>query len=238
MTNLTVQLLGIGAVKLSDGEKTIYVDAFTNPDFVKPHVVEKADLILLTHDDQDHFGFEETAQAALETRAIVVGPPGIAYPLLAETKLPPEQLQITYPIHFKQPLTEEINGIKLKIYQTTHFVDWEPPHISFLLEIGGKRIYIAGDTYMMDAEDPDLQNLDAVLYSFVFKDLSAPTIMDDHLEKLAVVQTQFSPRYLLPSHLVECDWAIDPTALKKEIIRRKIKDVVVLEDSEQIFEIM
>ena len=52
MSKVTIRLLGIGAVKLSDGEKTIYVDAFTQPNYVKPHHVEKADLILLTHDDQ------------------------------------------------------------------------------------------------------------------------------------------------------------------------------------------
>lgn len=197
----------------------------------------KADLILLTHDDGDHFGFQETARAALDTGAMVVGPPGIAYPLLAETKLPPEQLKIIYPIHFKQPLTEEIAGIKLKVYQTTHFVDWEPPHVSYLINFGGKRIYITGDTYMMDEEDPDLQNLDAVIYSLVFKDLSAPTIMADHLKKLEAVQRQFSPQYLLPNHLVTCDWTIDPSALKKEVSQRGFKDIIILEDAREIFEI-
>jgi L-ascorbate metabolism protein UlaG (beta-lactamase superfamily) len=237
LSKITIQLPGIGAVKLSDGEKTIYVDAFTNPDFVKPHVVDQADLILLTHDDQDHFGFKETAQVALDTGAMVVGPPGIAYPLLADAKLPPEQLKIIYPVHFKQPLIEEVNGFKLKIYQTTHFIDWEPPHVSFLLEFGRKRIYIAGDTYMMDEEDADLQNLDAVLYSLVFKDLSMPTIMDEHLAKLEAVQTQFNPRYLLPSHLVACDWTINPTELKTEVARRELKNIIVLEDAQQVFEI-
>ena len=139
MSKITIQLLGIGAVKLSDGQKTIYVYAFTKSEYVKPHSVDKADLILLTHDDQDHFGFHETARTALDTGAMVVGPPGIAYPLLADTQLPASQLQIVYPIHFKQPITMEVNGIKLKIYQTTHFVDWEPPHVSYLIEFGGKR---------------------------------------------------------------------------------------------------
>jgi hypothetical protein len=168
---------------------------------------------------------------------MVVGPPGIAYPLLAETKLSPKQLKIIYPIHFKQPLSEEISGIKLKIYQTTHFIDWEPPHISLLLEFGGKCIYIAGDTYMMDEEDPDLQNQDAILYSFVFKDLSAPTIMDDHLAKLEAVQTQFNPRYLLPNHLIDCDWTVNPLTLKKEVDQSGLKNIVVLEDSQQVFKI-
>jgi L-ascorbate metabolism protein UlaG (beta-lactamase superfamily) len=237
VSKLTIQLLGIGAVKLSNEEKIVYVDAFTGPDFVKPHAVERADLILLTHNDQDHFGFKETAQTALATGAMVVGPPGIAYPLLADAKLPPERLKIVYPSHFKQPLSEEIGGFKLKIYQTTHFIDWEPPHVSFLLEFDGKRIYIAGDSYMMDEEDPDLQNLDMVLYSLVFKDLSIPTIIDDHLAKLEAVQTQFNPRYVLPNHLVACDWTIDPTALKNEVNRRGLKNIVVLEDARQVFKI-
>jgi L-ascorbate metabolism protein UlaG (beta-lactamase superfamily) len=237
MVNLTIQLLGIGAVKLSDGEKVIYVDAFTKPEYVKPHPVDRVDLILLTHDDADHFGCQETAQVALDSGAMVVGPPSIAYPLLAEANLPPEQLKIIYPPHFKQPLIKTVNGFKLKVYQTTHFVDWEPPHLSFLLEFGGKRLYIAGDTYMMDEEDLDLQNLDVVLYSLVFKDMLAPTIMDDHLEKLTTVQSKFGPRYLLPSHLVTCDWTIDPTTLKNEVERRGYENIVVLDDAEQVFEL-
>ena len=59
MNTVSVNLLGIGAVKISDGEKIIYIDAFS--EFVKSKPVERADLILLTHDDGDHFGVKETA---------------------------------------------------------------------------------------------------------------------------------------------------------------------------------
>jgi L-ascorbate metabolism protein UlaG (beta-lactamase superfamily) len=237
MSRVTIQLLGIGAVKLSDGQKTIYVDAFTKSEYVKPHSVDKADLILLTHDDGDHFGFQETAQAALDTGAMVVGPPGIAYPLLADTQLPASQLQIIYPIHFKQPIITEVSGIKLKVYHTTHFVDWEPPHVSYLIEFGGKRIYIAGDSYMIDEDDLDLHGLDALLYSFVFKDLSVPTIMADHLNMLEAVQKQFSPQYLLPNHLVACDWTVDPAALEQAVKQRGLENIVVLKDAQETFDL-
>ena len=80
-----------------------------------------------------------------------------------------------------------------------------------------------------------LLGIGAVKLSLVFKDMAAPTIMNDHLEKLATVQVQFSPRCLLPNHLIACEWTIDPTALKREINRRGFKDIVVLEDTRQEF---
>ncbi len=119
MSKVEVNLLGIGAVKLRSEQTIIYIDAFS--DLVKPQGVEKADLILITHADRDHFEPQETARAAMATGAIVVGPPGIAYPLLANTPLPAQQLRIIYPIHFKKPISEEMCGIKLKVYQTRHF---------------------------------------------------------------------------------------------------------------------
>jgi len=234
VSKVTVNLLGAGAVKISSGEKVIYIDAFS--DWLKLSGVEKADLILITHDDGDHFGAKETAQAALDTGAMVVGPPGIAYPLLADEGFPKERLRIIYPIHLKQPVTEEVSGINLKVYQTTHFVDWHPPHVSYLIELAGKRTYVTGDSYVMDDADPDLQHLDAIVYSLVPKDLAAPGVMAAHVAALEDVQRRFSPRYVLPSHLVDCDWTVEPADLKKAIEVRGLEDIIVLETNEETFE--
>jgi len=111
MNTLKINLLTISAIKMSDGRKTIYVDAFA--DQVKPFEVEEADLILATHADGDHFHPHKTARAARKTGAMVVGPPSIAYPLLADERFPPEQLEIIYPIHLTKPIIQEIRGVKL-----------------------------------------------------------------------------------------------------------------------------
>jgi L-ascorbate metabolism protein UlaG (beta-lactamase superfamily) len=235
VSKVTVNLLGAGAVKISGGEKVIYVDAFS--EWLKLSGVTQADLILITHDDGDHFGASETAQAALDTGATVVGPPGIAYPLLADEGFPKEQLRIIYPIHFKQPVTEEVSGVRLKVYQTTHFVDWHPPHVSYLLELAGKRIYVTGYSYVMDDDDPDLQRLDAILYSLVPKDLAASGVVEAHVAALEDVQSRFGPRYVLPSHLVDCDWTVEPADLKRAIQARGLENIVVLETKEETFEI-
>lgn len=235
MGKVTVNLLGAGAVKISGGERIVYIDAFS--DWLKLSGVEKADLILFTHDDGDHFGAKETARAALDTGAMVVGPPGIAYPLLADEGFPKERLRIIYPVHLKQPATEEVRGVTLKVYQTTHFVDWHPPHVSYLIELAGKRLYVTGDSYVMDDEDPDLQHLDAIVYSLVPKDLAAAGVMEAHVAALVDVQERFGPRYLIPNHLIDCEWTVVPADLRKAVEAQGLENVVVVETKEETFEI-
>jgi L-ascorbate metabolism protein UlaG (beta-lactamase superfamily) len=235
VSRVAINFLGAGAARIGDGQKTIYIDAFS--EWLNLSGVKKADLILVTHDDGDHFGAKETAQAVLDTGAMVVGPPSIAYPLLADQGFPKEQLRVIYPVHLKQPVVEEVRGVRLKVYQTTHFVDWHPPHVSYLIELGGKRLYVAGDSYVMDDEDPNLQHLDAVVYSLVPKDLAAPGVMEAHVAALEDVQRHFSPRYLLPSHLVDCEWTVAPADLKKAVDARGLQNIVVVETKEETFEI-
>lgn len=235
MYKVKVNLLGMGAVKISDGGKSIYVDAFSK--WVKPFLVGKADLILVTHDDEDHFGSRETGHASTESGAIVVGPPSIAYPLLVNEQLSPEKLQIIYPLHLKKPITKQIHGIDLKVYQTRHFLDWEPVHISYLIRLCEKRLYITGDSSMMDEDDPDLKQLDALIYNLVPRDVSDASVMNDHISALEEIQKKFHPRFLLPNHLLHCNWTVEPRDLKKEVEKRGLERIVVIEDEREGFEI-
>lgn len=233
MSNVEVNMPGIGAVKLCSEQVIIYIDAFS--ELVKPPHVEKADLILITHADGDHFAPQETARAAMETGAVVVGPPGIAYPLLANTPLPANQLRIIYPIHFKKPVSEEICGVKLKVYQTKHFNDWEPDHISYLIELGGKKFYVTGDSSMLDETDPDLKQIDAILYSLVM-DFSTAEAVDAHVSALEKVQHDFAPCYILPNHLLHCNWTIEPAVLQEAVRQKGLGGIVILENEKQVFE--
>jgi L-ascorbate metabolism protein UlaG (beta-lactamase superfamily) len=231
MSNVEVSLLGIGAVKLSSEQATVYIDAFS--ELVKPQHVEQADLILVTHADGDHFEPQGTARTALETGAIVIGPPGIAYPLLTSTSLPAKQLRIIYPLHFKKPINEEVCGVKLRVYQTRHFNDWEPDHISYLIELGDKKVYITGDSSMLDETDPDLKGLDGILYSLVMD----PLDIGAHVSALKNIQRKFAPSYLFPNHLLHCQWTIEPNVLREAVKQEGLKGILIAEDENQIFEI-
>lgn len=234
MNKVEVNLLGIGAVRLSSAQATIYIDAFS--ELVKPQHRERADLILVTHADGDHFEPQETARAAIEMGAMVVGPPGIAYPLLANTPLPAKQLRIIYPIHLKKPVREEICGIKVKVYQTKHFNDWEPDHISYLIELGGRKFYITGDSSTIDETDPDLKQIDGMIYSLVM-DFSTPEAVRAHVEAIEKVQQKFTPRFIFPNHLIHCQWTIEPTVLQESVRQKGLAGVLIAEDEKQVFEI-
>jgi L-ascorbate metabolism protein UlaG (beta-lactamase superfamily) len=235
MSKVEVNLLGIGAVELRSEQIVVYIDAFS--ELVKPQRVRKADLILVTHADGDHFEPQETARVAIETGAVIIGPPSIAYPLLANSNLPAKQLRIIYPIHFKKPIREELCGVKLKVYQTRHFNDWEPDHISYLVELGGKKFYVTGDSSMLDETDLDLKQLDGIMYSMVM-DTSAPGAADAHVSAIEKVQQEFAPRYILPNHLIHCDWTIAPSVLQEAVRQRRLTGVIVVVDEEQVVEIL
>ncbi|MBN1304760.1 MAG: MBL fold metallo-hydrolase [Anaerolineales bacterium] len=234
MSVISVQLLGIGALKIESEKGTIFIDAFSP--YVNP-LPEKADLILITHDDPDHFGSQEVAEAAIRTGAMVVGPPGIAYPLLAQTELPAQQIRIIYPVHLGKPISETINGVHLKVYQTRHFIDWEPPHISYLIKMNGEKIYVTGDSNMLDESDPDLHDLDALVYSLVPKDLSAPGVMAGHIAALRKIKMQYSPQTILPNHLLHCDWTVNPKKLGQAVAEADLDGVEVFTDVKQRLEI-
>lgn len=227
-----INLLGLGSAKMMTDHKTIYIDAFVEHESVKPFQVGQADLLLFTHDDHDHFCPKKTAQAARETGAVVVGPPSIAYPLLVDEKLPPDQLQVFYPVHFKQPIKQDVWGISLKIYQTQHFFDWHPVHVSYLIEVDGKKLYHTGDSAMIDAEDQDLQRLDVLMYNLV-----KPEKDPAQVDVLEEAYNTFQPRHLIPTHLLGCDWTFSIPDLKKEVERRGLDRVVIIEDEQQVLEI-
>lgn len=222
-----ISLLGVEAVKICDGQQTVFIDAFA--DGIPPFSLTNADVILITHDDGDHFSSAKVAEAARTTGATVVGPPSIAYPLLAEQKLPPGQLAIIYPNHFKKPIVREIRGVKLKVYQTKHDGDWHPVHVSYLITMGTTKLYHTGDSSMIDEGDPDLKNLDVLFHVFNTKDAS-------QVSQLEEVRRKLVPRCLIPIHL-NCSWTMTTADFSREIERRKLEGFAVIGEKNKPFEI-
>lgn len=231
MSSVTISPLGISAARIENGDATLYVDAFA--DHAPPFEAHRADLILVTHDDGDHFLPNLAARAAQQTGATIVGPPSIAYPLLAEEGFPAERLEILYPIHLTKPIDQEVRGVRLRVYQTTHFNDWHPVHVSYLIEMGGKRIYATGDSYVIDGNDPDLQELDAILLNLVLPEMD-PAAYADVVED---VQTRFRPRQIIANHLIGCDWTVTPDQLRREVEERGLARVVIPKTPHQAVEI-
>ena len=105
-----------------------------------PEMNEKADLILITHSHSDHFQ-EETVEQLMGDRTIVIAPLKVA------KKLVPSKTMIAEP-----GKEEDLGWVRVKaVYAYNlglkgHVFHKKGACVGYLLTIGGKTIYHAGDT--------------------------------------------------------------------------------------------
>lgn len=220
--SVQISMFGLGAMKITNGETIIFIDAFADTKEIESFDYSGVDIILVTHDHGDHFCAKKTAKVAKETGAIVVGPPSIAYPLLVDNMLPSKQLKIIHHVHPTRTEKIKLTNVHIESFPSIHFFDdcvWSV-HNSYLITIGGKLIFINGDTYEVPKEIKE-KELDAMVCNFVSleKDVS-------ELDRFESLIREFRPKLMLPCHLINCNWTIEPEIVEKEC--RKFKSIKVL----------
>jgi L-ascorbate metabolism protein UlaG (beta-lactamase superfamily) len=231
VSQIEITVLGMAATKISNGSKNIYVDSFI--DFkkhpLKPFDFSDADIVLVTHDHADHYDSQEIVSAVRKTNAVVVGPPSIAYPLLVDYSLSHENLRILYHQDPGTPASTIINGVTISSFSSLHFSDGDNMtiHNSYLLEMDGKRLFVTGDSNVITTKDNRLLHLDALIFNFVIfdKDIAKVSLLEE-------TQRKYSPKQLVPVHIIDCDWTIQPNDLSREVAKRNLKSVIILENSQ------
>lgn len=167
--------------------KTIYVDPTGNPDMYKSFAAP--DMILITDIHGDHLDLK--ALEALNTRkAIIVAPQAVAMLL---------------PLSMRERLVIINNGMQtsqmaimikaVPMYNLPESVDSRHTKgrgNGYLVTIGGKSIYISGDT----ADIPEMRSLENVDVAFVCMNL--PYTMDINQAASAVLD--FKPKIVYPYH--------------------------------------
>ena len=221
MAATRLRLLGIGSVEITAGERRVLIDAFN--DKIAPPDIRDGDVLLFTHADGDHFDPDALSSAfgtAPERgRVPVVGPPGIAAPLLTRGIVDPEDLAIVYPTEYEVPVRiEPAEGVAVTVYNTDHFIGWRALHVSFLMEIGGKRIYVTGDAAIRGENLGDLKDLDCLVLSLLHEDS-----VKGHSEArfaryynfcdLLDARRRLAPKLLVANHLLHCPWAANAAGL-------------------------
>src|SRR2546426_985997 len=166
--------------------KTIYVDPVGGK---KPFdQLDRADLVLITDIHGDHLNPETVGLITTEKSAIVA-------PKAVADKLPKVKSQITVMANGDK---KEISGIQIEAIPMYNLT---PDRLKFhtkgrgngyVLTIGGKRIYISGDT-----EDiPEMRQLKNIDVAFVCMNL--PYTME--VEKAATAVQEFKPKIVYPYH--------------------------------------
>ncbi len=226
MPDITITALGIAGVKISGKTKKIYVDAIIDTR-KHPNInadISDADIILVTHDHADHFDAEGAAAAAKKTNAVIVGPPSIAYPMLARCKVSPDKLAILYHQDPGVAAETKVDDVCIRSYASPHFHDGDNMtiHNSYLIEMDGKKIYVTGDSHNITKKDERVYSPDAMIVNTVFFDKKA-----EHLSIFETLNNEYHPRYIVAVHLIDCDWTVPIDDVKKEIKRMGMGNAAV-----------
>lgn len=189
---------------------------------------------MFTHDDGDHFSAKSVNENYIGNT--IFCPPSIAYKLLAGGIVYPEKLVVFSPPERDKPQEYSVNDTVIKAYNTEHFVNWHPAHLSYLIEFRGKRIYITGDSHP-DNSLPDIyNNFDCLVYSLVMEDVVKDRISKEegavfHLAELLDIRNRYKPGVIICNHLIDCSWTVNPHHMNDCLKFHNIEGIIVPTDS-------
>ncbi len=184
---ITIQPVFHGALVLTWNNKTIYIDPYGG---TKAYVgLAAPDLVLITDIHQDHLN-TETLKSIVTTNVTFIVPKAVA------DKLPPDiKSKIIVLDNGVTKLEKGISISSVPMYNLPETSDSRHPRgrgNGYVLDIGGKMIYISGDT-----EDiPEMRTLKNIDVAFVCMNL--PYTMD--IDQAASAVLDFKPKIVYPYH--------------------------------------
>jgi L-ascorbate metabolism protein UlaG (beta-lactamase superfamily) len=202
--NLSLQPVFHGTLVLKWDNKTIYVDPYNGPDGFK--TVAPPDIVLITDIHGDHMDTNTLNKLDLSKSKLIV-PQAVADLLPARYK---SQLQV-----LANGKTAEVSGVSITAVPMYNIPDDSTSRHKkgrgngYVLALGGKRLYISGDT-----EDiPEMRALKNIDVAFVC--MNQPFTMSVDQASSAVVE--FKPKIVYPYHYRGRDGLSDTEAFKKMV---------------------
>ncbi len=183
-----IEWLGHDSFRIAEGDKFIYIDPWklqgNQP---------KADIILITHDHYDHFN-KEDIQKLSKPDTIVVAPSAVATQLGGNVRTARQNDSLT------------VAGVPIETvpaYNTDKFREpgkvfhpKEAGYVGYILTLGGKRIYHAGDT-------DHTPEMDRVKADIALIPVSGTYVMT--AEEAAGAVNKFRPGKAIPMHYDDPD---------------------------------
>ncbi len=188
--DIEITFIGHGSLMMKFGGRTIHVDPFSKlADYAK---LPKADLVLITHEHQDHLDPAAIDQVRTKDTKVVLTEKG------AE--------KLSNGMVMKNGDVQTVMGIKIEAVPAYNLMhkreNGQPFHPKgqgngYVLTFGNKRVYIAGDTENTP-EMKALKNID-----IAFLPMNLPYTMTP--EMVADAAQAFKPKVLYPYHYGETD---------------------------------
>ncbi|WP_460693811.1 MBL fold metallo-hydrolase [Mucilaginibacter puniceus] len=187
--NITIQPITHATLVLTYQGKNIYVDPTGGADAFKG--MTAPDMILITDIHGDHFD-PKTIEAVNTAKAVIVVPQAVA------DKLPATTDKSKLVILNNGDKTIQLSGITIdaipmyNLPESATAMHTKGRGNGYVLTIGGKRVYISGDT----ADIPEMRSLKNIDVAFVCMNL--PYTMDVATAAKAVLA--FKPKVVYPYH--------------------------------------
>ncbi len=208
--DVVIHPIGHAAFALSWNGKIIYND----PTSVTPNL-PRADLILVTHVHTDHFNASLLASLR-QTNGLIIAPLAVYNSLSAALK--------TNAIALTNGASTNLPGLLIEAvasYNTTPAnTGYHPKGVGngYILTIGGKRLYISGDS----EDTPEmraLQNIDVA-----FLNMNQPYTMS--LSQAVSAVRAFHPRIVYPDHYKNADNSLtDLNGFKQQVLTNPAVEV-------------
>jgi L-ascorbate metabolism protein UlaG (beta-lactamase superfamily) len=199
--NIEISFLGHASVMFRFKGQVIYVDPVSQyADFAQ---MPKADLILVTHEHGDHLDSVAIEKCRTEKTKIVC----------TEACMP----KVREGIMMKNGDSRVIDGVKIEAVPAYNLVHMRSPGVpyhakgtgnGYILTLGGKRIYLAGDTENI----PEMSRLGPIDCAFL--PMNLPYTMTP--EMVAEAAKRIKPKILYPYHFGKTDTALLVNLLKGE----------------------
>jgi L-ascorbate metabolism protein UlaG (beta-lactamase superfamily) len=208
---IIVKWLGHASFEIKAGNKTIYIDPY------KGEYKEKADLLLVTHSHNDHCN-PSKIKKIIEEKTLVIAPADCVSKIGEKVKsLKPEE----------KVSVGDIEVEAVEAYNYKRFASpGHPFHpkgfgVGYLITIGEKTIYHAGDTDFI----PEMRNLRNIYLALL---PSGGTYTMDNLESAEAVLA-IKPEFVIPMHR----WNTNPNEFKKEVEAKSKLKVILLKPGEE-----
>lgn len=209
--DLQITFIGHGSLMLTWGGKVIQIDPVLQ--IADYSTLPQADLILVTHDHPDHL---DAKAIAMLTR------PGKTTLVLTEACA----AKVKGGIIMKNGDVKSLAGLRIEATPAYNIVQkrpdgqpFHPPGIGngYVLTVGDKRIYVAGDTENI----PEMNKLSAIDVAFL--PMNLPYTMTP--EMVAAAARSFQPQILYPYHFAETDTRKIVELLKDSGIEVRIRNM-------------
>jgi len=187
-SGVKIDWLGHSAFRVTKG-KTIYIDPYN----IKP--AAPADIVLITHDHFDHCSLEDV-QKVLKSNTVIITTPAAKDKLRSVWDkarfliIPPGQ-------------SYDVDGVRVEAvqaYNTNKFRSPGVPYhpvgsgVGFVINIGGIRIYHAGDTDIVPGIENALKDIDVAMIP-----VSGTYVMTP--EEAATLVKMIRPKLAIPMHI-------------------------------------